>query len=367
MTDNKKRVAVAMSGGVDSSVAAALLLRRGYDVTGVTMRLYSGDEGVSLASSSCCVLGADDARAVCEVLGIPHQVLNLEREFESSVIDYFCADYERGRTPNPCLACNEHLKFEVLLQWALDHGFDFLATGHYARIERSEDGYRLRRAVDDTKDQSYALFTLGQRELAHLLFPLGGYRKEEARRLAQAEGLPVAEKPDSMEICFVADDYRSFVEGRVCQEPGEIRDTAGRLVGQHRGLAAYTVGQRRGLGFAAGEKRYVVALDRESNVVTVGGEDDLLSDWLLAEDLRWVSGVAPAGETAVEAKVRYRSPVVAARVRVEAKRAAVRFDEPQRAVTPGQAVVFYRGEDVLGGGIIARALSLHDGSQGGAG
>lgn len=354
----KKCVVVAMSGGVDSSVTAALLLREGYDVVGVTMRLWSEDPPAAALGGGCCVLGADDARAVCAILGIPHYVFNFEREFEAEVVEYFCRDYERGRTPNPCLACNDRLKFNTLLERTAQMGADYLATGHYARIRGGSGGWELLRGADPEKDQSYALFTVGQAELSRLLFPLGEYRKREVRDLARELGLPVAEKKDSFDICFVAnDDYRSFLAGRIQQEPGEIRDTTGRVLGTHDGLGGYTVGQRRGLGVALGERRYVVGLDRSANVVTIGGEDELLSSGLRAQDLRWVSGEAPAGETAVEAQVRYRAPAVPAVVRVEDDWASVRFRERQRAITPGQAVVFYEGERVLGGGIIAEALA----------
>jgi tRNA-specific 2-thiouridylase len=248
------------------------------------------------------------------------------------------------------------VKFKTLLERATAMGADYLATGHYARIRRGNDGYELLRAVDETKDQSYALFTVGQSELARLLFPVGERRKTEVRRLAAEVGLAVAEKRDSFEICFVPDDYRAFISGRVRQEPGEIRDTLGRVVGRHGGIGGYTVGQRHGLGVAVGERRYVVAIDRSANAITIGGEDDLLCDGLLAEDLRWVSGRAPEGEIAVAAQVRYRAPAVEAVVSVRGECASVRFREAQRAITPGQAAVFYEGERVLGGGVIAKGL-----------
>ncbi len=354
---NRKRVVVAMSGGVDSSVTAALLLRQGYDVVGVTMRLWPEEPpDLGLSRPGCCVLGADDARAVCRVLGIPHHVVNLEAEFEEQVVEYFCREYERGRTPNPCLACNDRVKFRSLLDRAVAMDADYLATGHYARIRRTDGEYQLLRGVDEEKDQSYVLFTVGQEELARLLFPLGEYRKEEVRRLAAERGLPVADKRDSVEVCFIPDDdYRSFLAGRIGQEPGDIVDGGGRVVGRHGGVAAYTVGQRHGLGVALGEKRYVVAIDTLHNVITIGGEEGLLSESLRAEDLRWLSGEPPGGEVAVEAKIRYRTRAAPAVVRAEDGWADVRFREPQRAITPGQAVVFYEGERVLGGGIISAA------------
>ena len=354
----KKHVFVAMSGGVDSSVAAALLLNEGYDVLGVTMRLWSDETPRNPFRPGCCILGADDARAVCRVLGITHQVMNLEQEFEREVVDYFCRNYERGRTPNPCLACNDRVKFRTLLDRAAAMGADYLATGHYARIARNAGGFDLLRGVDETKDQSYALFTVGQKELSRLLFPVGEHRKTEVRRLAAQWDLPVAEKPDSFEICFVPDDYRAFIGERVAQRPGEIRDMAGRIVGRHEGIGGYTIGQRHGLGVAVGEKRYVVAIDRLANVITIGGEDDLLRHGLLAEELRWVSGRPPADGAMVLAQVRYRSPAVAARLSTKGERAEVCFEEPQRAITPGQAVVFYEGERVLGGGIILKGLPV---------
>jgi tRNA-specific 2-thiouridylase len=355
----KQRVVVAMSGGVDSAVAAGLLTRAGYDVVGITMRLWTlEDPEAPVGKKRCCsVEDTDDARQAADVLGIPHYVLNMEREFHDRVIDYFVAEYGRGRTPNPCLACNEHVKFRALLDRAVALEADFLATGHYARIDRAPDGrYRLLRAVDPAKDQSYVLYTMGQAELAKTLFPVGGYDKTAIRALAHEMGLLLADKPDSADICFVPDgDYASFVRQRLPQEAGVMRDTAGAVVGRHEGIAGYTIGQRRGLGVAVGEKRFVTEIDPELNVITIGPEDDLMASALIAENVNWV-GSPPDRRLRVDAKIRYRTPAAAATVTPLAGGAArVVFDAPQRAITPGQAAVFYDGDEVLGGGAILRA------------
>ena len=354
---DRKRVIVAMSGGVDSSVAAALLLRQGYDVIGVTMRLWTQeDPEAPLHHRRCCsVDDSEDARAVCDTLGIPHYVLNFEREFQATVVDYFCREYLRGRTPNPCLACNEHVKFRPLLAKALALEADYLATGHYSRIERNGHGYELWRARDESKDQSYVLYVLGQEELSRVLFPLGDYTKAEVRRMAAALRLPVADKPDSAEICFIPrGDYRQFLAQRFPQRPGDIVDGSGRVLGRHPGIGGYTVGQRRGLPARGGqEPLFVLGLDPIDNTVIVGRNDELLNGALWAEDVSFVSGEAPAGTLEVEAKIRYRSEPAPALLTVADGQAEVRFQRPQRAVTPGQAVVFYQGPRVLGGGIIA--------------
>jgi tRNA-specific 2-thiouridylase len=353
----RPRVIVAMSGGVDSAVAAGLLARQGYEVIGVTMRLWTlEDPQAPRHRRRCCsVEDTEDAREAAQALGIPHYVLNLEREFQESVVDYFCREYQQGRTPNPCLACNQHVKFRSLLGRALALEADFLATGHYARVDRSNGRYRLLRAVDDDRDQSYVLFTLDQAQLPRLLFPVGHHRKEEVRRLATEMGLPMAGKPDSADICFIPDnDYRSFVAGRLAQCEGEIRDASGRVVGRHQGVAAFTVGQRRGLGVALGEKRFVTAIDPGRSLVTIGSKEDLLADELWAEDVNWLADEPPPAGTAVEAKIRYRTPAAPAEVHPEGDGVRVSFGRPQRAITPGQAVVFYQGDEVVGGGIIAR-------------
>lgn len=355
----RPRVIVAMSGGVDSAVAAGLLAREDYDVVGITMRLWTKEDPAALRQQRrcCSVEDTDDARAAADVLGIPHYVLNLEREFGERVVDYFVDEYARGRTPNPCLACNQHVKFDALLARADALEADFLATGHYARIERSAGRYHLLRAVDAEKDQSYVLYTLGQRELARTLFPIGSLTKAEVRAIARELGLPVAAKPDSADICFVPDgDYRSFLAARLDQRPGPIVDETGATVGTHGGIAAYTVGQRKGLGVALGAPRYVTAVDAGRNVVVIGPEAGLLATRALVEDVRWVSGAPPAGPAAMDVKIRYRTAPARAVVTPSEGGADVRFERPQRAVTPGQAAVFYVGAEVIGGGVIARAV-----------
>jgi len=334
-------------------------VRQGYEVSGVTMRLWTAENPEALVDfrRCCSPQEIEDARTVCQTLGIPHRVLNFEREFASAVVDYFCQEYLRGHTPNPCLACNQHIKFRLLLPKALALGADYLATGHYCRIVSGDHGHELWRARDEGKDQSYVLYMLGQEELARLLFPLGDYTKGEVRRMAAEMGLPVASKTDSADICFLPrGGYRAFLAERFPQRPGDIVDSDGRIVGRHEGIAGYTVGQRRGLPARGGrEPLYVLSLDPLTNSVIAGSEAELLSDVLWADELSFVSGQAPPGPLAVEAKIRYRSQAAAALLALHDGRAEVRFERPQRAITPGQAVVFYQGEKVLGGGIIAES------------
>lgn len=350
-----------MSGGVDSSVAAALLVEQGFEVIGVTMRLWTvpRPEEFRGRQQCCSVEDIDDARRVAGQLGIRHYVLNFEEEFRRTVVDPFVAEYAAGRTPNPCVRCNEYIKYRALLERAEALGADYLATGHYARVRRGGGGapHRLLRAVDREKDQSYVLYMLGQRQLERLLLPVGELTKPEVRRIARRLGLDVAEKPDSVEICFVTNgDYRSFVAERAPGRPGPILDRDGRQLGTHRGLANYTVGQRRGLGIALGEPRYVTAIDPARNVVVVGPEEDLYADTVEVTGANWVRGVPPETGTRMLAKHRYRAePAAAQLLSVEGDRAVVRFDQRQRALTPGQALAFYDGEEVLGGGTILRA------------
>jgi tRNA-specific 2-thiouridylase len=291
-------------------------------------------------------------------------VVNFEQQFERRVVEYFVDEYGRGRTPNPCLPCNEHIKFGALMARAEALDADYLATGHYARIETEDGGFRLLAGVDPEKDQSYVLYALGQRQLARLRFPLGSRTKSDVRSLAAAFNLPNAGKPDSADICFLpTEDYREFISQRVPQLDGDIIDGSGVVVGHHSGVSGFTIGQRRGLGVAIGERRYVTSIDPELNVVTIGSEEDLLCDSLIAESMRWVAGGPPADEFEAGIRVRYRAAVERARVRVEGGRVHVLFELPVRAVSAGQAAVCYRNDEVLGGGIIASASSLTGGGS----
>ena len=329
-----------MSGGVDSSLVAALLNEAGYEVSGVYMQLWPNHN-------------LSDLERTCQLLDIPFDKLNLETEFQRLVVDYFCREYSLGFTPNPCIFCNRHIKFGLLLEKALGMGADYLATGHYARIEQSADGYHLLKAVDPTKDQSYFLYTLGQSELQHLLLPIGNLHKAEVRRLVTKLGLPTAIRRESQDICFIPDnDYRSFIAKHIPLESGDIVDTDGKVLGRHSGLAQYTVGQRQGLGLASNERMYVLRLVAASNRLVVGSKDQLLSNRLLASNLSWVSGKAPGEVADIMARVRYRSPEVTAELHLDDGIAEVNFQQPQGAIAPGQAIVFYQGDIVLGGGII---------------
>jgi tRNA-specific 2-thiouridylase len=351
-------VVVAMSGGVDSSVAALLLARAGYEVVGVTMRLYSVANPVAarLSRSCCSIEDVEDARATCRKISARHHFMNFEREFKSHVIDYFVGEYERGRTPYPCLACNDRLKFDFLMERAALFGAEFVAAGHYARIGRAGGSSQLLRAIDGTKDQSYVLFRLTQEQMRRTLLPVGDFTKAQVRSIARDAGLTVADKPDSQDICFIPDgDYRAFVGGRVgMPRPGNVVDGEGRILRAHAGVHEFTIGQRRGLGLPGGddEPLYVTAIDAASATVTVGPIGDLDRCELYASGVNWTGGV-PTGEIEVDARIRYRGREERAIVTPLGHDAArVEFVRPQRAVTPGQAVVFYRGEEVIGGGTI---------------
>lgn len=355
-----KTVLVAMSGGVDSSLVALLLQERGYRVVGATLRLYGRryDDGRSSHPSCCALDGAEEARRVCRQLGIPHYVFNAERQFQESVVDYFCREYARGRTPYPCIPCNRELKFGFLLRRALQLGADYLATGHYARVVTDEDGYHLLKGVDGARDQGYALYSLGQETLARVLMPLGWLTKEQVRHMAAQAAFPNASRPDSQELCFVPPGgYRDFLASRLGNRPGEIVDRRGQVLGEHQGIGYFTVGQRKGLGIPGERPLYVLRIEAETNRLVVGHEEELYSEALLVSQVSYVSQRVPPAGSHVTAKIRYKSPEVEAVLYPEDGTASLRFLRPQRAVTPGQTVVFYRGDEVLGGGVIERAVS----------
>ncbi|MGA2670713.1 MAG: tRNA 2-thiouridine(34) synthase MnmA [Dehalococcoidia bacterium] len=339
----KAKVAVALSGGVDSSAAALLLKEAAYKVLGIHMRLWD---------SPRLDYQAQRAENICRILGIPYHQVDLQKEFESCVVDYFCQEYQQGRTPNPCVACNHYVKFGLLLDKALSLGADYLATGHYAKVEHSRDGHRLLKAADTSRDQSYFLYTLTQEKLGHVLFPLGQHSKDEVKQMARQAGLPAATR-SSQDICFISQkNYGAFLSQRFSTQPGDIVDTQGKKLGQHRGIAFYTIGQRHGLGLASGQPLYVIMIEPESNRIVLGPEKELYSQKLTARKLNWISGKAPRESITAQAKIRYRSKEAEAILFFRNDSVEVHFTQPQKAVTPGQAIVFYNADEVLGGGII---------------
>jgi tRNA-specific 2-thiouridylase len=366
---NKQRVLLGMSGGVDSSVAGYLLREHGYDVIGVTMKVWP-QECISRAEDKCCGPQAvADARAVAHSLGIPHYVVDEADQFERTVIDYFTSEYQAGRTPNPCVMCNEKLKFGNLWGKAEALGCDYIATGHYAIIEHLGDRAVLRKGVDPRKDQSYFLFSLRQAQLRRALTPLGTMRKPEIRKIAHSLGLKVADKIDSQEICFVpGNDYKAFLRSHLGKNEfhrGEIYDVDGNFVGEHEGIELFTIGQRKGLPGGSARPRYVVDLDAETNRVIVGDADDLVCDEFEIDRANWIARALPNGDVDLSrrssekadlaVKIRYSHPGTSATVTpLENNRARIRLHEPQRAVTPGQAAVIYDGDIVIGGGWICR-------------
>ncbi len=359
-TSKNERIAVAMSGGVDSSLAAALLKKEGRDVIGVTFRMWPKEECGTSSGRACCDLeSVTRARAVAEKLNIPYYVFDLSEEFRKKVIDYFCDGYLRGMTPNPCVVCNEKIKFAALLDKARSLGSETIATGHYARIVKRAGRCALREGADKKKDQSYFLFSLSQEQLGSAVFPLGGLTKERARVLAKRFGLVTHDTASSQDICFVRDrDYAEYIRKRTGLEmkAGEIVDSAGKVIGRHKGIPFYTIGQRRGLGIGHSEPLYVVAIDVKRNRLVVGTKKDVLKKSLVAEGLNWMSRDGISGPVRVSAMIRYNHRKAKATVSpMDKGLARVDFDEPQEAPTPGQAVVFYERDIVVGGGWIREA------------
>ncbi|HWB16029.1 MAG TPA: tRNA 2-thiouridine(34) synthase MnmA [Vicinamibacterales bacterium] len=352
------RIVVAMSGGVDSSVAAGLLAGAGHDVVGLSMQLYDQQEGREAFGSCCSLDDLHDARRVAARIGIPHYIVNFEREFDALVVRNFVDEYAAGRTPIPCVHCNADLKFATLAERAAGFGAAAVATGHYARVDFDEETrrFRLLRSADRDKDQTYFLFSLTQDQLAHALFPVGALTKTDVRAEARRLGLAVADKPDSHEICFVPDgDAGGFVERHLPAPAtdGEIVDSGGRVLGRHRGLHRYTVGQRRGLGLSTGAPLYVLRLDPAETRVVVGPREELGRRDLTASGVNWIAGAPPDGPRRVTARIRHRHTDATATVTADVSgHASLTFDDPQLAITPGQAVVFYDGDEVLGGGWI---------------
>lgn len=354
-----KTVIAAMSGGVDSSAAAALLKEQGYNVIGITLNVWPR-EGVACAKTCCSITDVDDARMVCSALDIPHYVLNMRDLFKEKVIDYFVEEYMKGRTPNPCIACNAHVKFEALLRRAEALGADYIATGHYARISNEGEAgeYFLRRSADCRKDQTYVLYMLTQQKLAHILMPCGGYTKPEVRAIAEKYGLPTFKKADSQDLCFIGEGgYTGFIRENcsALARPGNVVDGAGRILGRHDGVYNFTIGQHKGLGKYSSEKLFVIKIDASAGDVYVGSGEELFCDTMIVEDINYMQGGRITDGGRVKIKIRYSAPEAEAIVTMlDGGRLKIKFDTPQRAITPGQAAVFYQEDMVLGGGIIAK-------------
>ena len=359
-----KKAMIAMSGGVDSSVAAWLMKRDGYDCMGVTMRLFAGEDSCERKGHTCCSLDdVEDARSVARQLGIPYFVFNFTEDFGTQIMDRFVCAYENGFTPNPCIDCNRYMKFEKLMKRAKELDYDYVVTGHYARIEEQDGKFLLKKAIDEKKDQSYVLYSLTQEQLAHTLFPLGGMTKPQIREMAEEQGLINARKHDSQDICFVPDgNYAKFIEQHACKTypEGDFVDVCGNVLGRHKGIIRYTIGQRKGLGLALKEPMYVMDVDIGKNQVVLGRNEDLFSKRLVADDVNLISIDHIDAPIRVKAKVRYRHTEAPATVNpLPDGRIEVIFDEPQRAITKGQAVVLYDGDIVVGGGTICETEKLY--------
>jgi tRNA-specific 2-thiouridylase len=347
----KGKVAVALSGGVDSSAVALLLKELTYEVIGIHARLWNSPHSEYQAHR---------AENISRILDIPFHQVDLQEEFESCVVDYFCQEYQQGRTPNPCVACNQHIKFGLLLDKVLSLGANYLATGHYARVEHASDGHRLLKATDTSRDQSYFLYSLTQEKLGHVLFPLGGHSKDEVKQMAKQAGLPTATR-SSQDICFISQkNYGTFIGQKFPSTPGDVIDSQGKKLGQHRGIAFYTIGQRHGLGLSstqvlsAEEPLYVIGIEPESNRIVLGHEEELYSQELAARKLNWISGKVPRDSITARAKIRYKSKEAEAGLFFRNEAVDVHFAQPKKAITPGQAIVFYNMDEVLGGGIVSK-------------
>ena len=354
-----KNALIAMSGGVDSAVAAYIMKSRGWNCEGATMLLYrNADVGAERLGTCCSQKDIDDAALVADRLGIPYGVVDMNSDFKEKIIEKFIRTYEEGGTPNPCIDCNRYMKFERLMEYAEEKGFDCVVTGHYARIESKDGRLLLKKALDPSKDQSYVLYSLTQDQLSRVCFPIGELTKKRVREIASELGFVNAEKPDSQDICFVPDgDYAAFIErytGKSYPE-GDYLDTAGNVIGRHKGAIRYTIGQRKGLGYAAGHPVYVCSKCMENNTVTLGKEENLFSRELKASEVNWVSVPMPDGPIRCKAKTRYRQPEQPATAYPEGDGVRIVFDRPQRAITVGQSVVMYDGDLVLGGGVITGA------------
>lgn len=355
-----KSALIAMSGGVDSSVSALLMTQQGYQCVGCTMKLFANDQDIGGEKTCCSLSDVEDARSVAHKLGMKYYVFNFQDEFKQKVIDPFVCAYQCGKTPNPCLECNRHLKFAKLFERAQDLGLDYVVTGHYARVVKQGDKFVLKKAVDPTKDQSYVLYTLTQTQLAHTIFPLGELTKTKVREIARANGFVNADKADSQDICFVPDgDYARVIENVTGEKavPGNFVDRDGKVLGRHKGIVHYTIGQRRGLGIAHATPLYVVKICPENNTVVLGDEADLYQKEMLLGDFNWIAGEVPTEPVRCQVKIRYKHAEQPATLYPQPdQKVRVVFDQPQRAITAGQAGVAYQGEIVIGGGTILGTL-----------